>query len=245
VRPGRSQSSRMRPMWPSSATIPRRHPDPRANRNPLAPRGLARAILEIQPTRMPSARCCSGRGYRLLDPVAAWYVGNIPLGAPAENAVGGRIDFKTGTSYGDRGAWAIGKLPLPLQQFRSPGFGSLRSIGCGSCSHPMVSLWIMPLGQVPIRLCCGPPEVVEPLMVFVSGLALAETSRTRHWSWEPDGPGFVRLTVMDARGAADSSRRPRARPLRLPRGWGGRPTAASPATRFSLWSARFCGHGFA
>src|SRR5262249_18277298 len=46
---------------------------------------------------------------RLLDPVAAWYVANILLGAPPpENAVGGRIAFKTGTSYGYRDAWAVG-----------------------------------------------------------------------------------------------------------------------------------------
>lgn len=46
---------------------------------------------------------------RLLDPVAAWYVGNVLLGAPPpENAPRGRIAFKTGTSYGNRDAWAIG-----------------------------------------------------------------------------------------------------------------------------------------
>ncbi|MDC7789780.1 penicillin-binding protein 1C [Rhodoplanes sp. TEM] len=46
---------------------------------------------------------------RLLDPVAAWSVGNVLLGAPPpENAVGGRIAFKTGTSYGYRDAWAVG-----------------------------------------------------------------------------------------------------------------------------------------
>ena len=46
---------------------------------------------------------------RLLDPVAAWYVGNVLLGAPPpENAAGGRIAFKTGTSYGYRDAWAVG-----------------------------------------------------------------------------------------------------------------------------------------
>src|SRR5260370_36633194 len=45
---------------------------------------------------------------RLLDPVAAWYVGNILLGTPPpENAAGGRVAFKTGTSYGYRDAWAI------------------------------------------------------------------------------------------------------------------------------------------
>ncbi|MEA2946849.1 MAG: penicillin-binding protein, partial [Alphaproteobacteria bacterium] len=40
---------------------------------------------------------------RLLDPVAAWYVGSILLGTPPpENAAGGRNAFKTGTSYGYR-----------------------------------------------------------------------------------------------------------------------------------------------
>ena len=46
---------------------------------------------------------------RLLDPVAAWYVGNVLIGTPPpENAAGGRIAYKTGTSYGYRDAWAVG-----------------------------------------------------------------------------------------------------------------------------------------
>ena len=49
------------------------------------------------------------RRERLIEPVAAWYVGNVLLGSPPpENAAGGRIAFKTGTSYGYRDAWAIG-----------------------------------------------------------------------------------------------------------------------------------------
>ena len=46
---------------------------------------------------------------RLLEPVAAWYVAKILQGTPPpENAAGGRIAFKTGTSYGYRDAWAVG-----------------------------------------------------------------------------------------------------------------------------------------
>src|SRR6185312_8401715 len=46
---------------------------------------------------------------RLIEPVAAWYVGNVLLGSPPpENSAGGRIAFKTGTSYGYRDAWAVG-----------------------------------------------------------------------------------------------------------------------------------------
>ncbi|MFG1393733.1 penicillin-binding protein 1C [Xanthobacter agilis] len=45
----------------------------------------------------------------LVGEVAAWYVGQCLLGTPApENALGGRIAFKTGTSYGYRDSWAVG-----------------------------------------------------------------------------------------------------------------------------------------
>ncbi len=46
---------------------------------------------------------------RLMEPVAAWQVANVLLGVPPpDSAAGGRIAFKTGTSYGFRDAWAIG-----------------------------------------------------------------------------------------------------------------------------------------
>ena len=46
---------------------------------------------------------------RLMDQVAAWQVANVLIGTPPpENGVGGRIAFKTGTSYGYRDAWSVG-----------------------------------------------------------------------------------------------------------------------------------------
>ena len=46
---------------------------------------------------------------KITEPVAAWYVTDILRGAPPPaNALGGRIAFKTGTSYGFRDAFAIG-----------------------------------------------------------------------------------------------------------------------------------------
>ena len=46
---------------------------------------------------------------RLMDPVAAWQVGNVLIGTPPpENGVHNRIAFKTGTSYGYRDAWSVG-----------------------------------------------------------------------------------------------------------------------------------------
>jgi len=45
----------------------------------------------------------------ILSPVAAWYVADILRGAPPpRHAKGGRIAFKTGTSYGHRDAWSAG-----------------------------------------------------------------------------------------------------------------------------------------
>ena len=45
----------------------------------------------------------------ILSPVAAWYVTDILKDAPPPlNAKGGRLAYKTGTSYGYRDAWAVG-----------------------------------------------------------------------------------------------------------------------------------------
>ena len=44
----------------------------------------------------------------------------------------------------------------------------------------------------------------QPLTVLVNGAPLATATDKRTLFFSPDGPGFVRLTVMDARGAADS-----------------------------------------
>ena len=46
---------------------------------------------------------------RLFEPTAAWMIGDVLKGAPTpQNALGGQIAFKTGTSYGYRDAWAVG-----------------------------------------------------------------------------------------------------------------------------------------
>ncbi len=199
---------------------------------------------------------------RLIEPVAAWYVGNVLMGAPPpENAPHGRIAFKTGTSYGYRDAWSVGfdgrmtigvwvgrpdgapvpgligraaaapilfdafarsgkaavplppaprgvlfaatnRLPPPLQQFR-PGAG-------GEAADPPRIMF--PPNGARIELAGGTQDAVamkisggvQPLTVLVNGVPLAAHSSKRTLFFQPEGPGFVRLTVMDARGAADS-----------------------------------------
>jgi penicillin-binding protein 1C len=68
----------------------------------LARQGTVPPLIERLGLKQPAPR-------RLMEPVAAWYVATALLGTPPpENAAGGRIAFKTGTSYGYRDAWAIG-----------------------------------------------------------------------------------------------------------------------------------------
>jgi penicillin-binding protein 1C len=203
---------------------------------------------------------------RLLDPVAAWYVGQVLKGtAPPENAAGGRIAYKTGTSYGYRDAWALGfdgrhtigvwvgrpdgspvsglvgriaaapvlfdafarlgqpavsmpqapkgalfassgKLPPPLQHFHPTGLA-------GAGAAPALRILFPPNGaRVDLAMASGRPDPlalktaggVEPLTVLVNGLPAAARGNRRTLFVEPDGPGFLRLTVIDAKGAADS-----------------------------------------
>jgi penicillin-binding protein 1C len=203
---------------------------------------------------------------RLLDPVAAWYVSRVLQGTPPpDNAAGGRIAFKTGTSYGYRDAWAIGfdggrtigvwvgrpdgapvvglsgrtaaapllfeafarwdraaplppapkgavvgtnaKLPPPLRRF-TPG-----TIATSTLARPP-SIVFPPNGAslemgadpdgsaepIPVKIAGG----TAPLTVLANGLSLETSGGRGELFFAPDGPGFVRLTVTDSTGAADS-----------------------------------------
>jgi penicillin-binding protein 1C len=204
---------------------------------------------------------------RLIEPTAAWSVANVLIGTPPpENAAGGRIAFKTGTSYGCRDAWAVGfdgkrtigvwvgrpdgapvvgltgrtaaapilfvafarsgdglqplrpapkgaliastaKLPPPLRRFQS-------ATKMGEVGGAKVRIVFPPNGAslelsgsegdgrdpIAIKIAGGTP----PLNVLLNGMPLAAKKSARTLFFAPDGPGFVRLTVTDATGAADS-----------------------------------------
>jgi penicillin-binding protein 1C len=200
---------------------------------------------------------------RLMEPVAAWYVGNVLLGTPPpENAAGGRIAFKTGTSYGYRDAWSVGfdgritigvwvgrpdgapvpglvgraaaapilfdafarsrltpaplpqapkgavfasnnRLPPPLQRF-SPATAP------GPLAEPPRIMF--PPDGARIELAGGEQNPVAlkiagglaPLTVMVNGVPIGPETSRRNLFFMTEGQGFVRVTVMDARGAADS-----------------------------------------
>jgi penicillin-binding protein 1C len=229
--------------------------------------GLARLGTTLPLVERADARAEISVPQRLLDPVAAWYVGNVLIGTPPpENATHGRIAYKTGTSYGYRDAWALGydgkqtigvwvgrpdgapvpglvgrtaaapilfdafartgkasaplprapkgaliaangKLPPPLRQFRPgvlpgdesaetlrilfPPNGARIELGAANGAKP---------NPVPLKIAGG----VGPLTVLVNGVPFATDAGKRKLFFEPDGPGFLRLTVTDGKGAADS-----------------------------------------
>jgi penicillin-binding protein 1C len=206
---------------------------------------------------------------RLMDRVAAWQVGNVLLGTPPpENGVGGRIAFKTGTSYGYRDAWSVGfdgrmtiavwvgrpdgapvpglvgraaaapilfdafartgklpvalpkppkgavvvasntKLPLPVRRFRP--IGELVRTGGEHALHIQFPLDGSRIDvdrsngseavAMPVKVSGG----VLPMTMLVNGRAVGEIDGRRQRLIDPPGPGFARLTVIDAVGAADT-----------------------------------------
>jgi penicillin-binding protein 1C len=229
--------------------------------------GLARLGTTVPLIERMTGEPAAPAPSRLMDPVAAWYVGNVLLGTPPpDNAVGGRIAYKTGTSYGYRDAWAIGfdgkrtigvwvgrpdgapvpglvgraaaapilfdafartgslparlagapagvltaanaKLPPPLQRFRPGGLP-------GDGAEPPLRIMFPPDGArlELVNEPDGKPDPIAlkisggagPLTVMVNGLPLPAALGRHTLFFEPEGPGFVRLTVMDAKGATDS-----------------------------------------
>jgi penicillin-binding protein 1C len=201
---------------------------------------------------------------RLFEPSAAWHLGNVLAGTPPpENAPGGRIAFKTGTSYGYRDAWSVGfdgkrtigvwvgrpdgasvpglvgrvaaapilfdafaRLGRPIAPLPPAPKGTLvaangklppplRRVRSEAAAGEQAGLRIMfpPNGaqlelakeasadMVPLKVAGG----VAPLTLLVNGLPVTvSSSGGRMLSFAPDGPGFVRLTVMDAIGSTDS-----------------------------------------
>jgi penicillin-binding protein 1C len=100
------------------------------------------------------------------------------------------------------------KLPLPLRRFRPVG----ELIRTGSDSAPHIQF---PLngsridvdrsggGQaapMPVKVAGG----VLPLTIMLNGASVGEIDSRRQRLVDPPGPGFARLTVIDATGAADT-----------------------------------------
>jgi penicillin-binding protein 1C len=102
---------------------------------------------------------------------------------------------------------ANGKLPPPLRAFRPNGV-----VAANNAGPPLRIAFPPNNARVELTTEGGKPDPlalkitggVEPLTVLVNGQPAATRAERRTLFVEPDGPGFLRLTVIDARGSADS-----------------------------------------
>jgi len=100
------------------------------------------------------------------------------------------------------------KLPLPLRRFRP--VGELIRTGGEQALHiqfPLDGSRISvdrldgsDAAEMPVRVAGG----VLPITMLVNGTAVGEIDGRRQRLIDPPGPGFARLTVIDATGAADT-----------------------------------------
>jgi penicillin-binding protein 1C len=100
------------------------------------------------------------------------------------------------------------RLPLPLRRFRP--FGELVRTGSEQAPHiqfPLNGSRIDAAGADGAAFSAMPVKVaggVLPMTVLVNGVATGQIDSRRQRLVDPPGPGFVRLTVIDATGAADT-----------------------------------------
>jgi penicillin-binding protein 1C len=99
-------------------------------------------------------------------------------------------------------------LPLPLRRFRP--LGELVRIGSEQApriQYPLNGSRIDAGGSDGASFSAMPVKVaggVLPMTMMVNGVAAGEIDSRRQRLVDPPGPGFVRLTVIDATGAADT-----------------------------------------
>ena len=100
------------------------------------------------------------------------------------------------------------RLPLPLRRFRP--FGELVRTGSEQAPHiqfPLNGSRIDAAGADGAAFSAMPVKVaggVLPMTILVNGVATGQIDSRRQRLVDPPGPGFVRLTVIDATGAADT-----------------------------------------
>ena len=206
---------------------------------------------------------------RISESVAAWYIFDVLRGAPPPtNAVGGRIAFKTGTSYGYRDAFSVGfdrrmtigvwvgradnaavpglvgrqvaapilfdafarlggereaiqappnvlttttaNLPPPLRHLRRDAPKTVAATATASLkiAYPpdgaRVDLGLSGGAASESTLSLKAQGGAAPFIWMVNGAPVGAPDLRRQSTWRPDGAGFVRVSVIDARGATDS-----------------------------------------
>lgn len=133
----------------------------------------------------------NAEGQRLIGPTAAWYVGDILAGlAPPPGAPSNRLAYKTGTSYGNRDAWAIGfdgRHVAGVWMGRPDGTPVPGAFGADLAAPVLFQVF----ARLKPRLDPQPPAPPSALLVANAQLpAPLRSFRSRHAAFEaaPDAP---------------------------------------------------------
>lgn len=97
------------------------------------------------------------------------------------------------------------ELPTPLRRFRHPDERIVAQDRAPEIAYPLdgvtVDLGIAFGDTAPLVIKVR--DGVTPLTFFANGAPIARPLFARHETWQPDGPGFVILSVVDATGRSD------------------------------------------
>jgi penicillin-binding protein 1C len=136
-------------------------------------RGGATVPLSLDPDALSNAET---PGRRLVDATSARQVAEALLSSPPpEAALGGRIAFKTGTSYGYRDAWAVGfdgKRVVAVWAGRPDGASSAGLVGRDAAAPILFDAFarlgenVAPLPPAPAGLVTPLAELPPPLQRF-------------------------------------------------------------------------------
>jgi penicillin-binding protein 1C len=144
----------------------------------------------------------------------------VLIDSPApQNALPGKIAYKTGTSYGFRDAWAVGFdgantiavwVGRPDNEPVSDLIGRTAAApilfdAFTRTAEKRTSLPPPPKGVVIARTSELPPALkamggAPPFTWFADGLPIVIGELRRETSWEKPDKGFARLSVIDGRG---------------------------------------------
>ncbi len=97
-------------------------------------------------------------------------------------------------------------LPEPLQRFRHPNDNRVARDAAPEIAFPAdgvdVDLGIADGSSTPlvVKVRNGQP----PFTFFANGAPFTQSAFTRQGSWTPDGPGYVTVSVVDAKGRSDA-----------------------------------------
>jgi penicillin-binding protein 1C len=213
---------------------------------------FARGGDPVRLRHLPGPPSASGAGDGVVSPLAAWRVREIlRTVAPPDAAAGGRIAFKTGTSYGYRDAWSIGfdgRHVVGVWVGRADGAPVAGLTGRGAAAPLLFDAFARispepaPFGPPPAGMAEGPRTLPHGLRHFrLSGTgAAAGGEAPLVLAFPPDGSRLDRTgsgpdqhLVLKAEGGM------------LPLAWfaNGRPVASAAHRRSALWAPD--GPGFA